>query len=262
MNTVFLRSFIANNPFRQISFIGHQISKPCFYLIASKPFHVSSLARFSLIKNVNSLKGTFDSNKKIEEEPQPHEEDEETNFNQIKSSVLQKYLQDEKKYDGKLIYVGGLTSQLKGAKILSLTSSLMGIFLLPFLVNTLSASTLFAQIFVFGSTGFFIFATPILSQILTRRYVSRMYYNYEEKKFKAILFNFLLIQYKLEFTMDDVFMPDMPGIFTTLRVKSSKRNLFVDLNQINDLKITEALLGYDKPFDIKKYQSKPKDEDD
>ncbi len=135
------------------------------------------------------------------------------NINEIKSisdiqeALRKKYLNEEKKYNGKLVYVGQLTNQLKGAKILSLTSSLLGILMMPLLMETLSTSTLFAKLFVFGTTSFFIFITPILSQVLTRRYVSRMYYNYDEKRFTAILFNFFLFEYKLEFSIDDVYMP-------------------------------------------------------
>lgn len=53
--------------------------------------------------------------------------------------------------------------------------------------------------------------------------------------------------------MKDVHVPDIPGIFSSLKIKSSKRNIFVDLNQVEDMKIVEQLLGYDKPFDINKY---------
>lgn len=88
-----------------------------------------------------------------------------------------------------------------------------------------------------------------------------MYYNYEEKKFKAILFNFFLFEYKLEFDMNDVHVPDIPGIFSSLKVKSSKRNLFVDLNQVEDVKVVEKLLGYDKPFDINKYTDEKADKE-
>ena len=130
----------------------------------------------------------------------------------------------------------------------------MGIGLLPFLTNTLSASTFFAQAFVYGTTGFFIFATPLLSQYLTRRYVSRMYYNYEEEKFKAILFNFFLFEYSLEFHIKEVYMPDIPGVFSTLKLKNNNgRSIFVDMNQIEDVKLVEKIMGYDKPFDIRKY---------
>lgn len=131
--------------------------------------------------------------------------------------------------------------------------SVMGIGLLPFLSKTLSTSTFFAQAFVYGTTGFFIFATPLLSQYLTRRYVSRMYYNEEEQKFKAVLFNFFLREYVLEFELKDVYVPDIPGAFSTVRLRTSNRSLFVDLNQIDDVRLVEKIMGYDKPFDIRKY---------
>ena len=80
-----------------------------------------------------------------------------------------------------------------------------------------------------------------------------MYYSAEEQKFKAILFNFFLREYVLEFELSDVYMPDIPGAFSTLKLRSSGRSLFVDLNQIEDVKLVEKILGYDKPFDIRKY---------
>ena len=140
-------------------------------------------------------------------------QDADQNYNhfQVSEPKLKQYIKEETKYNGKLIYVGGLTRQLKSAKILSLTSSAMGIMLFPFLTDSLSASGAFAKLMVFGTTGFFIFVTPLLSLCLSRRYVSRLFYNYEEKKFTAILVSFLMYEYKLEFTIDDVYVPDIPG---------------------------------------------------
>ena len=147
-----------------------------------------------------------------------------------------------------------MTWQLKSAKILSLSSSVLGLGLLPFLAETLSASSMFAKAFVLGTSAFFIFLTPIFSQLLTRRYVSRLYYNYEEEKFTAILFNFFLFEYKLEFTMKDVYVPDIPGMFSTVKIKNKDRNLFIELNQIIDASLTQKIYGYDKPLDWSKYK--------
>lgn len=177
-------------------------------------------------------------------------------FGHIPKSRLEKYLNEEQKHNGKLIYAGSLTNQLKRAKILSLSSSLLGIMLLPFMSNTLSASGLFAKLFVFGTTGFFIFVTPLFSQFLSKRYVIRMYYNYEEKKFTAILFSFFMYEYKLEFKLDDVYVPDVPGPFSTIKLKKSNRSLFVDLFQFEDVGLAEKIYGYDKPMDYKKYEQK------
>lgn len=218
----------------------------------------TELAKFSASNSNRSLKDSF--NAKKAEKPVVEEDDEDDfdfknvkNMEQLKEKVLRNYLKEESKHNAKLMYVGGLTNQLKMAKILSLSSSVMGIGLLPFLSNTLSASTFFAQAFVYGTTGFFIFATPLLSQYLTRRYVSRMYYNEEEQKFKAVLFNFFLREYVLEFELKDVYVPDIPGAFSTLKLRTNNRSLFVDLNQIDDTRLVEKIMGYDKPFDIRKY---------
>lgn len=179
-------------------------------------------------------------------------------FEGIPPKKVQKFLDDEKKYNGKLVYVGRLTSQLFTAKTLSLSSSLLGLGLLPFLGQTLASSSLFSQVFVYGTTCFFIFVTPMFAQFLTRRYVSRLYYNYDEKRFKAVMLSFLMTEYKYEFALDDVHVPDLPGVFTTVQVKSSKRNLFVDLNTIADVGLVQKIYGYDKPFDIKKYTDEEK----
>lgn len=178
---------------------------------------------------------------------------------EMMSPKIKKYLEEETKYNGKLIYVGQLTKQLKTAKFLSLSSSLLGIMLMPFLSDSLSTSSIFAQFFVFGTTGFFIFVTPMFSQFLGRRYVSRLYFNYEEKKFKAILLSFFMTEYKLEFSLDDVFVPDIPGPFSTVKLKQSKRNLFIDLHQMEDVELVQKIYGYDKPFDFKKYTEKEED---
>lgn len=183
-------------------------------------------------------------------------------LNEMSPRKMKKYLDGEKKYNGKLVYVGHLTRQLYTAKTLSLSSSLLGLMMLPFLSKTLSTSSFFSQLFVYGTTSFFIFVTPIFAQFMCRRYVNRMYYNYEEKKFKAILFSFFMFEYKLEFSLSDVYVPDLPGPFTTVKLKSSKRNLFIDLNTINDVTLVQKIYGYDKPFDVKKYTDKNKDDDD
>lgn len=188
--------------------------------------------------------------------PLPDDESDPPNPFYHDSSKIKKYLEQEKKFNGKLVYVGGLTSRLLTAKFISLSSSALGIMMLPFLTDTLSSSSIFAKLFVFGTTGFFIFVTPLFAQFLTRRYVSRLYYNYEEKKFKAVMISFLMYEYKFEFSLDDVYVPDVPGPFTTIALKSSKRGLFVQVNDIIDDNLVQKIYGYDKPFDIKKYTDK------
>jgi hypothetical protein len=61
-----------------------------------------------------------------------------------------------------------------------------------------------------------------------------------------------MYEYKLEFCFDDVYVPDMPVPFSTVKLRSNNRSLLVDLDQINDYKLVEKLYGYNKPFDINK----------
>lgn len=80
-----------------------------------------------LANNPNQLKDQFNTRAKSKEPVVEDEDDDDSfehirNMDQLKRAVLQKYINDEEKYNGKLIYVGGLTSQLKMAKILSLSS--------------------------------------------------------------------------------------------------------------------------------------------
>ncbi len=101
-------------------------------LTISQPLQ-NNLIRFSSSSNNNnnSIKNTFNARKspKQEEKKKDEIDDEDDvdyeiiqNIDQLKKSVLEKYKREEAKYNGKLVYVGGLTSQLKMAKILSLSS--------------------------------------------------------------------------------------------------------------------------------------------
>jgi hypothetical protein len=47
---------------------------------------------------------------------------------------LNKYIKEEAKYNGKLVYVGSLSKQLKRAKVLSLSSSVFGKNILQLLI--------------------------------------------------------------------------------------------------------------------------------
>jgi transmembrane protein 70 len=178
----------------------------------------------------------------------------------VNEKKLKKYLNQEAKYNGKLIYIGSLTTQLMATKFLSLSSSVLGICLTPFLMTTMTEQSMLSKMFVYATCGFFIFVTPAVFQMLTRKYVSRLYYNYETKTFTAVMFNFFMIEYSMTFKLRDLYVPDVPGVFTTMIAKktsqnaSKSRGLFVDYNLISDIDLVKRILGYDKPIDIEKYK--------
>lgn len=49
--------------------------------------------------------------------------------------------------------------------------------------------------------------------------------------------------------MDDIQVPDVPGMFTTFQV--GKQSLFVDPSLFTDPNHYVRLMGYDKPIDFK-----------
>jgi transmembrane protein 70 len=177
------------------------------------------------------------------------------------SKEWNKYLENENLY-GKLVYTSKLRNHLFRAKVLSLSSSVLGIGMLPFLALSLKEASLLANILVFSTTSFFIFATPLLFQYVTRRHVNRLHYNYETDTYTAFLFNFILQEYKIQFKTTDIQVPDMPGMFTSFHLTNLKRSIFIDYDQVTDKSIVARILGFDKPFDYNKYDKKNKQDDD
>jgi hypothetical protein len=166
------------------------------------------------------------------------------------SKKWENFIEEERKY-GKLIYKGQLTSKLKTIKMFSISTSVVGLCFVPYICN-LQEMPLFGKIIALGTTSLFTFCTPVFLQLLTRRHVNRMYFDYEKDVFTAFIYSFFLSEYKIEFNLKDIEVSD--GFFTTLLIKNHKnRPLFVDYDQIYDVNLIEKILGYDKPLDLKKY---------
>ena len=211
------------------------------------------------IKNYHTMSSFIASSKLLKFASANHNLTNKRNKNSDKE--WDKYIENEKKY-GKLVYKSRLESQLFRAKILSLSSSIIGIGIIPFLITSLKDASILANILVFGTSSFFILATPVLFQYVTRRHVNRMHYNSETDTFTVFLYNFFLMEYKLVFKASDILVPDLPGMFTSFKIKNLNRSLFVDYDQVTDKSIVVRILGFDKPIDINKYDNKNKDDDD
>lgn len=70
-------------------------------------------------------------------------------------------------------------------------------------------------------------------------------YRYSQKLFKAAA---LIEMLQTEFNVDDVHVPDVPGMFTTFIVKG--KPMFVDPKFFTVPYHYGRLMGYDKPFDF------------
>ncbi|KPJ02714.1 Transmembrane protein 70-like, mitochondrial [Papilio xuthus] len=67
--------------------------------------------------------------------------------------------------------------------------------------------------------------------------------------YTAVTRNFFLVSKKLEFKAEDVVVPDIPGMFTTMHAKGTP--LFIEARHFNDPMHYAKIMGYDKPLDFK-----------
>jgi len=145
------------------------------------------------------------------------------------------------------VYNGILSAQIKLVKMFSLTTSCIGMAFQPVLYTYSSANA--AVVLGAGAfLGFFTFATPLLIHSFSKKYVTKLYYNQVEDKYTAVVYNIFVKPKKIEFKVQDVEVPDIPGMFTTFKANSVP--LFVESSQFTDLKHYGKIMGYDKPLDL------------
>ncbi|KAJ0177110.1 hypothetical protein K1T71_007119 [Dendrolimus kikuchii] len=149
-----------------------------------------------------------------------------------------------------VIYYGPLTPQIKGVKVFSLSSSVAGLLAQPIIINEAANIGSTSLIVALCSVvGFFTFVTPILLHLITKKYVIEMSYNPVTSTYKATTINFFLARKQLEFKPEDVEVPDVPGMFTTMIAKG--KPLFIEARHFSDPLHYAKIMGYDKPLDFK-----------
>ncbi|XP_055609698.1 transmembrane protein 70 homolog, mitochondrial [Uranotaenia lowii] len=148
------------------------------------------------------------------------------------------------------VYYGILTPQIRAVKVFSLTTSLGGIIAQPVLMEQASkiggTSVVLA---VCGIAGFFTFVTPFLLHMVTKKYVTELHYDVVKQEYTASIITFLLQKQQIKFKLEDVNIPEVPGMFTTFEVKG--KSLFVDPKLFPDPTHYIKIMGYDKPIDFK-----------
>lgn len=155
-------------------------------------------------------------------------------------------VQEEKSKEN-LIYKGELKYHIVAVKILSLTSSMVGLAIQPALMYKMLESNIFVAVGFGIFSIFFIVCTPLLFHILTKRYVLQLTFNPETKSFAATTLTLFMKKKVTIFTAEDVTIPEA-GLITTFIAK--KQPMFVNSSQIIDLKAFKHLMGYDKPMDF------------
>lgn len=100
-----------------------------------------------------------------------------------------------------------------------------------------------------GAVGFFTFVTPILLNIVTKKYVINVTFDPDKEIYTAETLTFFLRKRKLEFKPEDVKVPDIPGMFTSMLIKDVP--LFMDPRMFPNPDHYIKIMGYDKPIDFK-----------
>ncbi|CAG9584471.1 unnamed protein product [Danaus chrysippus] len=175
-----------------------------------------------------------------------------TKITNLSHRNLVRHFASKQKEEEKLerIYYGPLTPQIRAVKIFSVSSSAAGLAAQPIIIRESSSIGSTSLIVALCSVvGFFTFVTPILLHFITKKYVTEMHYNPETDTYRATTLNFFIAPVYHHFKTDDVVVPDIPGMFTTMVAKG--KPLFIEARHFSDPLYYAKIMGYDKPLDFK-----------
>ena len=144
---------------------------------------------------------------------------------------------------------------IKFVKRFSLSTSIIGLLLQPYLYTQTGDQHLVVKIAVGGTLSFFIFLTPILLHWVTKRYVTQMHWDARKELFTATTYTLLVKERITQFKASEVTFPQVPGLFTTVYVKGCP--MFVDPELFMDKEAYIKLMGYDKPIEWQMLLSDP-----
>lgn len=151
---------------------------------------------------------------------------------------------------------GSLSKNIKSVKVFSLTTSFAGVIAQPMLYDqaTKIGQSMPLTAAICGMVGFFTFVTPFLLHVITKKYVTELFYDPVNKEYIAEIITFFLTRQRIHFKVEDVEVPDVPGMFTSFIVKPKSGKpvaLFVDPKLFDDPTHYIKIMGYDKPIDFK-----------
>lgn len=152
---------------------------------------------------------------------------------------------------------GSLSANIRSVKVFSLTTSFAGVIAQPMLYEQATkAGTSFPLVLGACSViGFFTFVTPFLLHYITKKYVTELHFDPKTQEYIATVISFFLVKQHIKFRVEDVTVPEVPGMFTSFLVKSKGQGkpvgLFVDPKLFDDPSHYVKIMGYDKPIDFR-----------
>jgi len=148
------------------------------------------------------------------------------------------------------IYEGILSTQIKLVKTFSLMTSCIGLAFQPILYSYSHTGGNVAVVVATGAViSFFTLGTPLLIHSVSKKYVTKLYYNQVEDKYTAVVYNIFVRPKKIEFKLSDVNVPDIPGMFTTFKARNMP--LFVEGSLFKEPVHFGKIMGYDKPLNLR-----------
>ncbi|XP_055845237.1 transmembrane protein 70 homolog, mitochondrial [Episyrphus balteatus] len=168
----------------------------------------------------------------------------------IKNKQLTRTFASDTNPDETLIYQGSLAPRMKAVKVFSLTTSLTGLAAQPILMEQgMKIGGTGMAVALCTVAGFFTFVTPLLLHFITKKYVTEIHYNAKTDEYIATTISILLFKIKTKFRPSDVKVPDVPGMFTSFKVKD--KPLFVEPTLFENTDHYVKIMGFDKPIDFK-----------
>ncbi|XP_066151260.1 transmembrane protein 70 homolog, mitochondrial [Euwallacea fornicatus] len=157
---------------------------------------------------------------------------------------------DKQKNLYKKMYSAPLTAHVKSVKVFSISSSIVGILAQPILYKEIvSTGNVPVIIAAYSFIGFFTIITPLLLHFITKKYITELSYNEDTNTYLIKSLNFFSITKEMEFKLEDVYVPDVPGMFVTFHIKG--KPFFVDPRFFDNPHHYGKLMGFDKPMDFK-----------
>ncbi|KAL6254276.1 hypothetical protein P5V15_014891 [Pogonomyrmex californicus] len=148
------------------------------------------------------------------------------------------------------IYYGPLTKHIKALKLFSLLTSTFGLSTQPFIyLKAVENDNVGALLGISACIGFLAITTPFLIHIITKKYVTHLYYDAKQDIYIANTYSLFARTKELTFVPEDVVVPDVTGMFTNCVIKNIP--LFLESNFFYDRSHYIRIMGYDKPMDFK-----------
>lgn len=149
---------------------------------------------------------------------------------------------------GDLVYVGTMYSSVKKIKLFSLSTSVVAVALQPVFLKELLGNATSATLTLALGMNACVFMTPLFLHMITKRYVTDMYYKDDDGTFTATTYSFFLRKKEHKFTAKDVTLPKKSSLFSSITIKG-KTPLFLDPSLFRSKDAYVKMMRYDEPLD-------------